>query len=544
MSHTSILAAGRRRSRALGLPVRPIVSIAAALVAAGLLVWSGTLSDAHDALVLMGFDPDRAQLIAALIAAAIAAAAGMAAGDDRLTTTVAGAAVALALFARTFAAETRMALASTGESGRFDPIGWILTLLTIVSVSLAIAWATAVVTSEVRRFVVSTARSSVAAAREHRLRGRPLLGAASVVALAVLVGIVAPVFGDLVNYSPDAHMRTDAQLGGGLVNGGGSVPGVTGDAAGSAGSSLTPTGSADANGLLPAISSGDNATSGAQPWLAWRTAGTGTVVRTTLPSPWVANGHPSSQVAVYLPPGYAVGSRRYPVVYEVPWSYDNWVRAIGIGGMLDQLISSGRIPPLIMVFAAHYGAPMPDTECVDSHDGRQWLETYFTKTVVGYVDANFRTIASPAARAIFGYSEGAYCSSMLALRHPEVFSTAVSMSGYFQAAIRTPVTVNAPLPFGGDQQAIVEHSPLHLASTLSGAQRDSMFFVLSADPREWLYGPQYEAMAAVLQKEHYHYLLLSTQLGHAWQATRVTLPPALQAVAGRWVATGVFAGQS
>jgi enterochelin esterase-like enzyme len=258
----------------------------------------------------------------------------------------------------------------------------------------------------------------------------------------------------------------------------------------------------------------------------------------------VANGHPSSQVAVYLPPGYGTSTRRYPVVYEVPWSYDNWVRAIGIGGMLDQLISSGQIPPLIMVFAAHYGAPIPDTECVDSHDGRQWLETFFTKTVVGYVDSNFRTIATPAARAIFGYSEGAYCSSMLAFRHPDVFSSAISMSGYFQAAIRTPVTVNAPLPFGGDQQAIVDHSPLHLASTLSTAQRDAMFFVLSADPREWLYGPQYEAMAAVLRQEHYHFLLLPTQLGHACQATRVTLPPALHAVAARWVATGVFAGQS
>lgn len=289
------------------------------------------------------------------------------------------------------------------------------------------------------------------------------------------------------------------------------------------------------------MSSDAGSVSKASPWLAWRPSGGGTLVTDTMNAPWTT-GTRHVRLDVYLPAGYQQSpARRYPVVYEVPWNAANWQKAIGITGMLDSLVASGRIPPTIVVFGAHYGAPMPDSECVDSADGRQQLETYFSQTVVQHVDATYRTIPTPAARALFGYSEGGYCASMLLLRHPDVFGQAIVMSGYFQAALRTNVTTNAPLPFGNDQAMIVDHSPVALAPTLQPGVRSRLFFVLSADPHEWLYGPQYAAFSAVLQKEGYHYLLLPTSLGHAWMATRLTLPIALAAIAGRWVALGVFA---
>ncbi len=523
---------------------RPFVAPVAGLAATGLAVASGSLADTRDTLVIMGFDPDRAQLLTALVGGSIAAAVATLVADRRRAATVTGLAVTLALFAGTFGAETSAALASSGAQGTFDPTGWAISLLTIVVAGVLASWATAVVCGEVRRGLVGAGRAAVRAIRSRSARGADAARSLAVVAVALVLGVTVPVFGDMVNFAPDVHMRAGAPPEQGLA---GTATSADSLAVGgsSLGAALVGTGAAgggSGGGLLPPVSSDAGSVSALRPWLAWRPSGGGTLVSDVMTAPW--SGGPSHiRLDVYLPAGYQQSpTRRYPVVYEVPWNAADWQKAIGITGMLDTLIASGRIPPMIVVFGSHYGAPMPDTECVDSTSGQQQLETYFSRTVVQHVDSTYRTIATPAARALFGYSEGGYCASMLLLRHPDVFGEAMVMSGYFQAAIRTNVTTNAPLPFGNDAAMIADHSPLLLASTLPASVRSRLFLVLSADPREWFYGPQYAAFSAVLAKEGYHYLLLPTSLGHAWMATRLTLPVALSAVAGRWVATGVFAG--
>jgi enterochelin esterase-like enzyme len=258
------------------------------------------------------------------------------------------------------------------------------------------------------------------------------------------------------------------------------------------------------------------------------------------PPPWTDGRDPYATLEVYLPPGYdASPGRRYPVLYEVPWTFESWQEAIGIRSILDGLIDSGRIRPLIVVFAAHNGAPDPDSECVDSVDGRQQLETYITRTVVDFVDATYRTIATPDARALFGFSQGGYCAPMLLLRHPDIFRQAIALSGYFQAGIRTRVTPDAWRPFGRSATAIADHSPLSLAGGLAAAVRSRLFIVLSANPREWLYGPQYQRFASVLRADGYPLALMPSALGHAWSGVRATFPLALGAVARRWTALGV-----
>ncbi len=362
----------------------------------------------------------------------------------------------------------------------------------------------------------------------------PVLPSPSSIARVLLVGLL------LAGCGPASSAVSPAARAPGAAGATGAAP--TGGAAavpagGTSGGPVAPAGAGPSVG--GATTSGATAASPGGPFAP--PTGPGTIVRTLMkPPPWTGGRDPYATLEIYLPPGYAASpARRYPVLYEVPWTFESWQQAIGIKGLLDGSIDSGRLRPLIVVFAAHNGAPYPDSECVDSVDGRQQLETYITTTVVSYVDATYRTIARPEARALFGFSQGGFCAPMLLLRHPDIYRQAIALSGYFQAGVRSGVTPNAWRPFGADAAAIADHSPLVLAGTVPAAVRPSLFLVVSADPRERLYGPQYQRFAAVLAADGYRFLLLPSALGHSWPGVRATLPPALRAVEARWAALGV-----
>lgn len=62
-------------------------------------------------------------------------------------------------------------------------------------------------------------------------------------------------------------------------------------------------------------------------------------------------------------------------------------------------------------------------------DSTYKYETYVSKEVVTYIDVHYRTIPDRTHRAITGLSMGGHGSLYLALRHPDIFGAAGSMSG-------------------------------------------------------------------------------------------------------------------
>lgn len=517
--------------------IRPGIAIGIVGMGAFALQASGTLADSDAALIAMGFDPERARLISALsIEALLVAVAVLATGLVR-PPMVAGLVSFALLFRRAFTRETADAVAASGAAGRFDPTGWLLSLATLVITAVVIAWAAITLTLVVRRGLVAASTDVRALARSRgssRSLARPIMAAAVVVALVTTL----PVFVDMVNLEPDVHMRSGAALTGGLADAGSPAPlpsNVTtlspsmGDQAGV----VAPTGPS-------ATTTGDpgNILSNARPWLSWRPNGQGTINEIQLAAPWTG-GSATARLIIYLPPGYSAGAHRYPVIYEVPWGDSSWV-TIGLPGYLDALTNSGAIAGHIVVFVSERGGPYADSECVDSYDGRENVETYVSTTVPAYIDAHYRTIAKPAARSVLGLSQGGYCAAMLVLRHPDVFGTAMAFSGYYQAAIGSPQTRNASLPFGHHQALIDAHSPILLASEVTSSRRAGLFFMLSADPSHSFYGPQYLAMAGTLRQAGIAVDLFPTPLGHSWAAPRAQLPEMLAALGQREAALSVF----
>lgn len=111
----------------------------------------------------------------------------------------------------------------------------------------------------------------------------------------------------------------------------------------------------------------------------------------------------------------------YPVVYLLHGFGDNH-RYYASKTPLDEL-------------ATQYGVIIV---CPDGRNSWYWdspidpqmqMESFITEELVPAIDLNYRTIASPASRAINGLSMGGHGALWLALRHPDVWGNATSMSG-------------------------------------------------------------------------------------------------------------------
>ena len=524
---------GARFERFAWLPAGAVTAAVVVLAS----VYSDTVRSTDVTLVLMGFDPDRAQLITALIIGGVAAAAATLVVNRLGYGTLLGAFSVAALFTETFVAETRNALAATGALGSFDRTGWALTLVTLVVIGFVSAWVGATLGAGARPAIIASggALRDLAKTRRPGLARRPI----AAVLVIVLLGVTVPAFGDMVNLSPDALMLGGGNQGGGLIHDA-SFPPLVSVAPASA-TSTAPAASEDpsASATVPATQ-GPTATPritaapGTKPWLAWKPTGTGQVLEVDLPAPWV--GGDKSEIDIYTPPGYSQdGDRTYPVIYEAPTGLSLWSKGTGVLAALDTLIDSGEIPATIVVFIDSLGPPYGDTECADSFDGKQWFETYITQTVVDFVDARFKTIRDPAARAIMGMSAGGFCAPMLALRHPDVFRTSISFSGYFWAGASGG---ESAVPFGPDGMNL--HSPAWLAPNLQGYVRYQMYFIVVAADNGDFYGVSAKNFEDILRTNGYKYYALASLYTHGWPQVRNDTPAALDAWAAQLVINGIW----
>ncbi len=130
--------------------------------------------------------------------------------------------------------------------------------------------------------------------------------------------------------------------------------------------------------------------------------------------------------AVYLPPDYAVSTRRYPVVYLLHGYTDDesgWIQFGEIGSIADRAIADRRIPPMIIV--------MPDggvTWYINDHLGKVRFEDMFVQEFIPHVDAAYRTRPKREFRGVSGLSMGGWGTLVYVLRHPDLFAACAAFS--------------------------------------------------------------------------------------------------------------------
>lgn len=152
--------------------------------------------------------------------------------------------------------------------------------------------------------------------------------------------------------------------------------------------------------------------------------------RIEIDAPSLANnliGEPAERIIyVYLPPSYGSSEKRYPVVYYLPGYGDSSVIGFRLPEDMDALIESGEVNEMIVVVASG-DSRTGGSFYVNSPVTGNW-EDHIVQDVVGYVDANFRTLPQAESRGITGHSMGGFGALNIAMHHPDVFSAVYSMS--------------------------------------------------------------------------------------------------------------------
>lgn len=529
---------GSRFEKFAWLPVGVVIATAVVLLS----VYSQTVQGTDQTLVLMGFDPDRAQLITALIIAAMASATVTLVVNRVGFATLLGVYALVALFAQTFVTETQNAAALKGALGSFDLFGWVLTLVTLVVIAVIASWAGATIAGTIRPSLIASGqnvREMVGARRpSRRLSRRPLAAGLVIVLLAVTV----PAFGDMVNVSPDALMLNGGQ-GHGLAPDN-SIPDTSPIAEATATPTPTPTPTPTESASATASESPSptptpfiTAKPGTEPWLAWKPTGAGHITLVNMPAPWTGGTKTTSEIDIYTPPGYDnYGDRLYPVLYEAPTGLTLWNKGTFVLNALDDMIDSGEMPATIVVFIDSLGAPYGDTQCANAVNAPQWFEDYISQTVPNWVDKRYKTMDDPRARGIIGMSAGGFCAPMLAMRHPDVFGISIAFSGYFWAGA---AGTSSALPFG-DAAGILSHSAAELAPKIPADERPKMYFVIIAAMGQEFYGPEAYSFEKILKANGFPYLAVNSPYTHGWGQVRYETPGAMDAWGARLVINGIW----
>ena len=170
---------------------------------------------------------------------------------------------------------------------------------------------------------------------------------------------------------------------------------------------------------------------------------------------------------VYLPDGYDRDTaRRYPVLYLLHGASDtctSWPEKGNVRQIADERFASGMACPMVIV--------MPDASGEGEHHTGEHMgyfnvpgweyERFFFEEFLPAVESRYRIVGDKRHRAIAGLSMGGGGTAVYALRHPELFGSACSMSGLLDGF---PEPRNYDNAF---QRSIEENSPVEMLRTMS-----------------------------------------------------------------------------
>jgi S-formylglutathione hydrolase FrmB len=169
-----------------------------------------------------------------------------------------------------------------------------------------------------------------------------------------------------------------------------------------------------------------------------------------LPPAWFAKVIPSLPTLVLLP--------------GEPGSASDWSGDGDADNTADAFAQAHHGVAPIIVMPDPDGFLTVDSECVNSKFGE--AETYLVDDVPAYARHQFNASSAPGSLAVGGLSAGGTCSVMLALRHPTVYPTFASFSGFASPQYQdTTQAETIDTLFGGSEDRFAAHDPAQILRT-------------------------------------------------------------------------------
>jgi enterochelin esterase-like enzyme len=215
---------------------------------------------------------------------------------------------------------------------------------------------------------------------------------------------------------------------------------------------------------------------------------------------------------VYLPPGYAGTSQRYPVLYLLHGNEQPATAflELGLQGELDTLIARHEIPPMIAVMIQG-GRGANNWR---DHGSRRY-ESYVVE-VQELIDRMLPTVATRAGRAVAGDSMGGYGAMNVALGNPRRFAVVESWLGFFNGLSGELRTAQPTIAREGLRAFVYGAVSDHIADPLENAPFARALRAAGADAHGAVYAGEHD-----MQTLHAH---LPHMLLFAGQALAQGLP--------------------
>ena len=234
--------------------------------------------------------------------------------------------------------------------------------------------------------------------------------------------------------------------------------------------------------------------------------------------------------AVYLPEGYAVSERSYPVLYLLHGYSDDqtgWVQFGEVQRIADQAIAAGRAAPMIIV--------MPDAEVTwyaNDLKGQYRFEDYFITELMPHVESTYRCRAKKEFRAVAGLSMGGLGAFMYALRHPDLFASGCPLSAALWG--RDAMSKRLKLSEQGETEDKVNafldsYCPVTLAERFPEDQKKALRLYIDCGDDDFLSADNARMHVLLMEKNIPHEFRMRDG-AHSWEYWRTALPEVLEFV--------------
>jgi putative tributyrin esterase len=225
---------------------------------------------------------------------------------------------------------------------------------------------------------------------------------------------------------------------------------------------------------------------------------------------------------ILLPRDYA-GGRRFPVLYLLHGlygDYKNWDTRTRLEADAESLAMLIVMPDADDSWYTNSASKPPDK-----------FEDYVAKDLISEIDGKYRTIPDKGGRAIAGLSMGGYGAVKLALKYPQRFAFAGSLSGAFNAPqnlddLRPDFRAKLLEVFGAPGNHTRAESDVFLL--LKGSHHYPYFYLACGSTDFFL--EINRVLAAQLSRLKMPYEYHETQGGHEWEYWDSALSPMLEAV--------------